>query len=195
MRDRLRAEPFDRPLDGRASCHPQLVPYEGRVLLASIVSRIGSDVHAERMGDVALRSNAGIQRAPQAIRWNDQSEPTEPVARATAMRRNHKNLDVSARYAIENVVRKAWHSIAPNAGTKFGGCSGSDTPTPCVSEARGVFGTTTCGSCGTADGLEMHQPKPSDRNRMFPVLSIAGGGHPVAPGRDDQAMAAPVSGP
>ena len=37
--------------------------------------------------------NAGIQRTPQAIRWTDQLEPAEPKARATAMRRNHKNLD------------------------------------------------------------------------------------------------------
>ena len=57
---------------------------------------------------------------PQALRSNDQLEPAKPIARAPTMRCNHKNLDVTAREAIENVVRKARHSIAPNAGSKLG---------------------------------------------------------------------------
>ena len=35
------------------------------------------------------------------------------------MRRDHKNLDVSARLPIEDIVRKARHSIAPNTGSKL----------------------------------------------------------------------------
>lgn len=35
------------------------------------------------------------------------------------MRRDHKNFDGKARLAIQDVVRKAWHSIAPNAGGKL----------------------------------------------------------------------------
>lgn len=35
------------------------------------------------------------------------------------MRRDHKNLNVRARLAIEDVVRKPRHSIAPNTGGKL----------------------------------------------------------------------------
>ena len=35
------------------------------------------------------------------------------------MGRDHKNLDVNARQAIENVVRKSGHSMSPYAGSKL----------------------------------------------------------------------------
>ena len=57
--------------------------------------------------------------APQASVWDDRLEPAEPIARATAMGRDHKILDVGARKAKEDVVRKSRHSIAPNAGSKL----------------------------------------------------------------------------
>jgi hypothetical protein len=83
----------------------------GRRMTAADGGRPFSSFHSGR--------SAEIQRAPQTFRWDGQLEPTEPIARATTMRCNHENLDVTACQPIENVVRKAWHPVAPNARGKL----------------------------------------------------------------------------
>ena len=46
-------------------------------------------------------------------------EPTEPIAGTTTVRRDNKNLNVSAQLAIEDIERKSRYSIAPNARWKL----------------------------------------------------------------------------
>ena len=58
--------------------------------------------------------DAESQQAPQAGRLIDQLEPTQPVARPTAMRGDNKNFNFAARLPIQDVVRKAQYSITPN---------------------------------------------------------------------------------
>lgn len=55
------------------------------------------------------------------MRWG--LEPAKPIARTTTVRRDHKNLNVRVQLAVENVVREARHSIAPNTRRKFNAIS------------------------------------------------------------------------
>ena len=41
-------------------------------------------------------------------------EPVEPVIRATTVRSDDQDLNVSTHLPVENVVREAWNTIAPN---------------------------------------------------------------------------------